>query len=279
MKKIRNRTITLETVVLGALILLAVLVPILSPYAYDMQNVREQNLPVCAAHWFGTDRFGRDIFTRVFYGMRISLMIGISASGISLAIGALVGAAAGWRGGIADTLLLELMNVISAVPSMLYVILIMLVFQAGVGTVILGICVSGWVELGRMVRSETKRLKEADFCMAARMMGIPGHRIFRKYILRGQREMLIAQTMLLIPKAIFTEAFLSFIGIGLAAPQASLGSLIQDARSQFVLYPWQMIFPGVILAAAILCFQSIGYRMEEQRAGRRISAEEKRGEN
>lgn len=246
------------------LILLSVLVPLLSPYPYDLQNIEDQNMPASVLHWFGTDRFGRDLFTRAFYGLRISLEVGGASALISLAAGTAAGSVAGYCGKAADTVILEVMNVISAIPSMLYVILIMLVLEAGTGSVIAGICVSGWVDFGRLVRSETKRIRHTEYCLAAEMMGVKKRRIIWKYILRNQRKLLLVQTMLFIPKAIFTEAFLSFIGIGIAAPRASLGTLIQDARSQITLYPWQTLFPVFLLIAVILCFQSIGYSFESR---------------
>ena len=165
---------------------------------------------------------------------------------------------------VVDSILLELMNIISAIPSMLYVILILLVLDASIGSVILGICVAGWVDLAKMVRVETRRLRQMDYCLAAEMMGVSMWRIIFKYILPNERGLLIVQTILLIPKAIFTEAFLSFLGIGIAAPRASLGTLIQDARSLITQYPTQILFPVLVLAALIVCLQSIGYALEQQ---------------
>lgn len=250
--------------ILGVFILVSILVPILSQYPYDAQDVANQNLGISAAHLFGTDKFGRDIFTRVCYGLRISLAVGFSSTLICLVIGAAVGAAAGLSNSVIDTILLEVMNVISAIPSMLYVILILLVFDASIGSVILGICVAGWIDLAKMVRVETRRLRQMDYCLAAEMMGLSTWRIVWKYILPNERELLVVQTILLIPKAIFTEAFLSFLGIGIAAPKASLGTLIQDAKPLITQYPTQMLFPVLVLAALIVCLQSIGYSLERR---------------
>lgn len=251
------------TAVLLALVVLAFLVPVFSPYPYDAQNISEQNLPVSMKHLFGTDRFGRDLFTRSFYGLRISMTVGIVSAAVSMTVGTFLGVAAGYFGGAADVLIAEVMNVVGAVPSMLYVILIMLILEPGCGSVIIGICISGWIDVARIVRSETKRIRQMDYCTAAEAMGLPRSRIIRKYVLGNERALLTAQTILFIPKAIFTEAFLSFIGIGIAAPQASLGALIQDAKSQMAVCPWQMIFPVILLVLVILCLQSAGGTVEK----------------
>lgn len=246
------------------LLLLAVLVPMISPYPYDVQDVESQNLGMSAAHWFGTDKFGRDIFTRVCYGLRISLAVGLGSTAICALIGILIGSVSGFCGTFADSVLLEMMNVISAIPSMLYVILLLLVFGASVKSVMIGICVSGWVDLAKMVRIETKRCRQKDYCIAAEMMGFSKVRISWKYILPNEKNMLIVQTVLMIPKAIFTEAFLSFLGVGIAAPRASLGTLIQDAKTMITRYPTQMLFPILVLSVLIVCFQSIGYALEQK---------------
>lgn len=265
-----DRQIRICFVILTILLLLTVMVPFLSPYSYDTQNIAEQNAGVSSAHLFGTDRFGRDLFTRVFYGMRISLFVGIVSAAVCLFVGTAVGTAAGYYGGIVDTVLLEVMNVISAIPSMLYIILITLVLGSGVRSVVLGICISGWTELGKFIRSETRRLKQSDYCIAAEMLGVSSVRIMWRYILCNEKEMLIVQAVMLIPKAIFEEAFLSFIGIGIAAPEASLGTLIQDARSQITVYPTQMIFPAAALAVVMFCLNQIGRVLERCASGQNV---------
>ena len=259
-----NRKFIIYLGILGVFVAAAIVVPSLSPYSYDAQDVASQNLGVSVAHLFGTDKFGRDLFTRVFYGLRISLTVGFVSACVCFVIGVVVGAVSGLANLVVDSILLELMNIISAIPSMLYVILILLVLDASIGSVILGICVAGWVDLAKMVRVETRRLRQMDYCLAAEMMGVPMWRIIFKYILPNERGLLIVQTILLIPKAIFTEAFLSFLGIGIAAPRASLGTLIQDARSLITQYPTQILFPVLVLAALIVCLQSIGYALEQQ---------------
>ena len=249
----KKRKISIEKILLFLLVLLAILGPVLSPYTYDGQDVTARNLGMSWVHWFGTDKFGRDLFTRVCCGIRLSLLIGA----ISALVCGGIGGAAGYIGGKTDLVLPELMNILSAVPSLLYIILIQLAFHGGMGSVILGFCVAGWVDLARLFRAETMRQKEMEYCMAAKMMGVSSFRIIGKYILPNARQLLKVQMLLLVPKAIFTEAFLSFLGIGIAAPQASLGTLIQDAKAQITLYPLQMVYPVVILILLFLSLQGI----------------------
>lgn len=253
----KKRKISTEKILLFLLVLLAILGPVLSPYTYDGQDVTARNLGMSWIHWFGTDKFGRDLFTRVCCGIRLSLLIGAISAMICGGIGTLIGGAAGYIGGKTDLVLSELMNILSAVPSLLYIILIQLAFHPGMGSVILGFCVAGWVDLARLFRAETMRQKEMEYCMAAKMMGVSSFRIIGKYILPNARQLLKVQMLLLVPKAIFTEAFLSFLGIGIAAPQASLGTLIQDAKVQITLYPLQMVYPVVILILLFLSLQGI----------------------
>lgn len=259
-----DRKLKIYVGILLIFILISILVPVLSPYHYEAQDIANQNLGISVRHFFGTDKFGRDIFTRVCYGLRISLVVGFSSTLICLIIGAGIGAIAGISNSVTDMVLLEIMNVISAIPSMLYVVLILLVFDASVGSVILGICVAGWVDLAKIVRVETRRIWQMDYCLAAEMMGVSVWRIVWKYILPNERELLIVQAVLLIPKAIFTETFLSFLGIGITAPRASLGTLIQDAKPLILQYPTQMLFPALVLVMLIVCLQNVGYSLERR---------------
>lgn len=246
------------------MILLALFVPLFSNQSYSDQNSALQNLTPGAGHWFGTDKFGRDIFVRVFFGTRISLAVGLSSAVICGLFGILYGAVAGFAGGLVDLFLMRLADVIDAIPSLLYVILITLTLGANVMGIVTGICISGWIELARIVRGEVMRLKSKEFCMAAGLYGAKPLYLLRKHILPNAAGVIIVNLTFFIPKAIFTEAFLSFMGVGIGAPIASLGTLIQDARSQMRLYPYQMIYPILILCILIISFQMIGTGLEKK---------------
>ena len=259
-----RRKLLVYGIILGVWVLLAVLVPLFWPFSYSEQNGDIRNQAFSLTHWFGTDRFGRDLFARVWYGAGISLLVGISSALINGILGILVGAFSGWLGGAADMVLMRIGDIISSIPSMIYVILIMLAAGSGPGSIILGLCVAGWVDMARIVRGEILRLKETDYACAAKMEGLSSMRILFRHLLPNAAGLILVNLIFLIPQAIFTESFLSFLGVGIAAPAASLGTIIQEARSQMVLYPWQMACPLVVLCVMLLCLNAVGSVLENQ---------------
>lgn len=259
-----RRKLLVYGIILGVWVLLAVLVPLFWPFSYSEQNGDIRNQAFSLTHWFGTDRFGRDLFARVWYGAGISLLVGISSALINGILGILVGAFSGWLGGTADMVLMRIGDIISSIPSMIYVILIMLAAGSGPGSIILGLCVAGWVDMARIVRGEILRLKETDYACAAKMEGLSSMRILFRHLLPNAAGLILVNLIFLIPQAIFTESFLSFLGVGIAAPAASLGTIIQEARSQMVLYPWQMACPLVVLCVMLLCLNAVGSVLENQ---------------
>ena len=259
-----RRKLLVYGIILGVWVLLAVLVPLFWPFSYSEQNGDIRNQAFSLTHWFGTDRFGRDLFARVWYGAGISLLVGISSTLINGILGILVGAFSGWMGGAADMVLMRIGDIISSIPSMIYVILIMLAAGSGPGSIILGLCVAGWVDMARIVRGEILRLKETDYACAAKMEGLSSMRILFRHLLPNAAGPILVNLIFLIPQAIFTESFLSFLGVGIAAPAASLGTIIQEARSQMVLYPWQMACPLVVLCVMLLCLNAVGSVLEDQ---------------
>lgn len=260
-------------IILGIWILLAAAVPLFWPWSYSEQNAQIRNQAASLIHWFGTDRFGRDLFARVWYGAGISLVIGITSALVNGLLGVLYGAAAGYAGKWADMILMRIADIISSIPSMLYVILITLVMGAGVQSIILGLCVSGWIDMARVVRGEIRRLKETDYAHAARMEGIGSLRILVRHLLPNAAGPILVNLIFLVPQAVFTEAFLSFLGVGIEAPAASLGTIIQEARSQMMLYPSQMVYPLVVLCVMILALNMIGTAVEDKIGDRREEAE------
>lgn len=260
---IRNPLLFAGSMVFIFLLVLAVFIPGISPYSHGEQNASIQNEGASLLHLFGTDKFGRDICVRVFYGTRISLLVGVGSALVCSLTGIVWGSAAGYAGGRADMLLMRAADVIDAIPSLLYVILIMLVLGPHVGSVILGICIGGWTGLARIVRGEVMRLKTQEYCIAAKMSGAGTWRILGRYVLPNSAGPVIVNMTFLIPKAIFTEAFLSFAGVGIGAPAASLGTLIQDARSQMQVYPSQMLYPIAVLCMLIVSVNLIGVGLEK----------------
>lgn len=259
-----SRQASAGCIILGVWVLLAVLVPLFWPWSYSEQNAELQNQAMSLTHLFGTDKFGRDIFARVWYGAGISLLIGTASALINACVGILYGAAAGYAGKYADMAMMRIADIIASVPSMLYVILITLTAGAGAGSIILGLCVAGWIDMARIIRGELQRLKETDFAAAARMEGLSPLRILWRHLLPNAAGSILVNLIFLVPQAIFTEAFLSFLGVGLAAPSASLGTIIQEARSQMLVYPSQMICPLLVLCVMLLALNAVGTVAERQ---------------
>lgn len=253
-----HKAAAVSLALLGIVICIAVFAPVFSPYSYDGQNIALQNAGSSASHLFGTDKFGRDIFIRVCYGARISLLIGFASAFLNLVIGMICGSAAGYIGGWPDLILMRMADMIYAIPSLLYMILIMLVLGANAVSVLIGLCIAGWIEPARIIRSEMMRLKQQEFCMAARLSGAGTGRIIFRHLLINAVGPVIVNATFMIPQAMFAEAFLSFVGVGISAPMASLGTLIQDARSQFQLYPMQMMYPILALCFIIFSLHVIG---------------------
>ena len=214
-----RRKLLVYRIILGVWVLLAVLVPLFWPFSYSEQNGDIRNQAFSLTHWFGTDRFGRDLFARVWYGAGISLLVGISSALINGILGIFAGAFSGWLGGAADMVLMRIGDVISSIPSMIYVILIMLAAGSGPGSIILGLCVAGWVDMSRIVRGEILRLKETDFACAAKMEGLSSMRILFRHLLPHS-----GQSDFPYPSGDFYRVFSEFSGSGDRGPGGQSGN-------------------------------------------------------
>ena len=258
----RNRLALVGLILLALLVCAAIFGPMLSPYPYDGMDAMSRNQGSTAAHWFGTDQMGRDILTRVLYGARVSLLVGFASTALNLLIGVLYGSIAGYVGGRVDMVMMRIVDVIYAVPAMIYMILLMLIFGSNIYSVMLGICVNGWINMARIVRSQVMSLKEQEFSVAAFVIGASRKRILFRHLLLNSLGPIIVTVTLMIPQAIFTEAFLSFIGIGISAPMASLGTLAQDAKMLMNVYPMQMVWPVLVICIVIFSLNFIGEGLE-----------------
>ncbi len=258
--------------------LFAIIGPYLSPYAYDQQIRSSEGLAPSLAHPFGTDRLGRDLFVRCMIGTRISLTVGVVSAVIVLVIGSVYGAVSGLLGGKADTVMMRVVDVVYSVPEILLIVVIKLVIdeplnqlvttvdffkplqRVGSGLIAIFIvygCLY-WVGMARIVRGQVLQLKEMEYVTAAHALGCSRKRLITQHLLPNCIGQLIATAMLQIPSAIFTEAFLSFLGIGVSAPMASLGSLTSDAIGSISSYPYRVIFPACIISLIILTFNLLG---------------------
>ena len=253
----KNKLALISLIFLGIMILLAIFVPIISPYTYDGMS-DDVNIMPCMVHLLGTDKFGRDILTRLMYGARISLMVGFLAAILNLIIGVVYGGIAGYAGGKVDMVMMRIIDCIYSIPSMLYVILIMLVLGSNIYSVLVGISISSWIGMARQVRTQIQTLKQQEFAMAAYVIGASKKRILFKHLIINSMGPIVVSATMMVPDAIFTEAFLAFIGIGISLPQASWGTLCNEARAQLTQYPIQIIWPVMAICLTVLALNFIG---------------------
>ncbi len=240
------------------IIVAALVGPLLSPYSFSDQDLNHCNEPPSLAHWFGTDVLGRDLLVRVLHGARISLLIGFIGAFTNLVIGVLYGGIAGFFGRHADSVLMRIVDVLYGIPLMLVVILLMVVLGPGLLSIIVAFGVNYWLDIARIVRGQILSIKEEEYAMAATLLGASRWRILLRHLLPNAMGPIIVATALLIPVAIFLEAFLSFIGLGVQAPMASWGSLANDGYQAIRSYPWQLFFPAGAMSITLLAFNFLG---------------------
>ena len=253
-----NRLAVVGAGIIAVMIVLAIFGPMISPYTYADQSLVDANQSPSLAHWFGTDTLGRDIYTRVMYGARISLTIGIVAALLNLVIGVIYGGIAGYFGGKTDRIMMAIVDVLYGIPLLLYVILLMVVIAPGLTSIFIALGIAYWLNMARIVRSQIVKVREEEYIVAAETMGIPKWRILWRHILPNCVGPIIITLTLAIPDAIFTEAFLSFIGLGVNAPMASWGVLASDGISSMRSYPFQLIFPALAISVTMLGFVFLG---------------------
>ncbi len=219
----KNKLAMVGLIFLAIMILLCIFVPLFSPYTYDGQDLNAINQSSSLAHPMGTDYLGRDLLVRVMMGGRISLAVGFAAAAISLVIGVTYGGIAGYCGGKVDMVMMRIVDAMYSIPDMLYIILITVVLEPSMGSILLGICISSWMGMARQVRAQVMTLKEQEFSLAAFVLGASRKRILFKHLVVNSMGPIIVSVTLLVPSAIFNEAFLGFLGIGVPAPNGQLG--------------------------------------------------------
>jgi oligopeptide transport system permease protein len=240
------------------MVLCCIIIPIISPYTYDGQNMSIQNQGPTLAHLMGTDRFGRDILVRVMCGGRISLSVGVAGAFISLVIGVVYGGIAGYCGGKVDMIMMRFVDIMYSIPDILYIILIVVVLEPSLTSIMLGITISSWMGMSRQVRTQVLTLKEQEFSLAAFVLGASHKRILMKHLIVNCMGPIIVQVTMLVPSVIFNEAYLGFLGIGVPAPQASWGTLANDARRVMMSQPIQIVWPVMAICLSMLALNFIG---------------------
>jgi peptide/nickel transport system permease protein len=259
-----NRLSYIGISIAAVVIILAIFAPLIATHDPTFQDLGLRFLSPSAEHWFGTDGLGRDVFSRVVYGSRISLEVGITVVLVSGVIGIIIGAIAGFYGGWVDKLLSGyLFNVFLAFPGLLLAIALVAFLGAGLGKLILALCIIGWVGYARVMRGQVLKVREYDFVMAARALGAGNMRILFTHILPNAIQPLIVQASLGMAGAVLSEASLSFLGLGIPPPAPSWGTMIEEARNYFSTYPHTLFFPGAAIALTVLAFNFIGDGLRE----------------
>jgi oligopeptide transport system permease protein len=278
-----NKGAIIGLVLIMIITFMAIFGPAMSDYTYKQQNISHAKLPPKIAaleniewlpfdgkdkdgfdiykakgveeyYWFGTDDLGRDLWTRTWYGTRISIYIGILAATIDFLIGIAYGGISGFYGGRVDNIMQRIIEILMGIPHLIVVILFILVFEPGIFSITMAMVITGWVSMARIVRGQFLKLKNQEFVLASRTLGASGNRLIWRHLMPNAMGPIIVTTMFTIPNAIFTEAFLSFIGLGIRPPEASLGSLVNDGFKSLQIYPHMLIIPSIIISLLILSF-------------------------
>jgi oligopeptide transport system permease protein len=245
-------------ILLSILILFSLFGPYFSSHSYFETCLDKKNFPPCKDFWFGTDELGRDIFTRVFWGARISLFVGISAAFVDLIVGVLWGTLAGFFGKALDEMLMRVCDILSTIPYLIRVILLTVIFGPGLFSIILTLTITGWIPMARIVRGQIIQLKQQDFFLAAKILGASSPRIIFRHLLPNSLGPILVTMTMTIPSAIFTEAALSFLGLGIQAPFASWGTMVNDGLSALRYYPWRLFFPSIAIYLTLFSFHLLG---------------------
>jgi oligopeptide transport system permease protein len=254
----KNRLALSGLVILLFLIVISLLTPWIAPYSYEEQNLMLGATAPSAAHWLGTDIFGRDMLTRIMYGGRVSLMVGFIATAVALVIGILWGAVAGFVGGRLDAVMMRIVDIMYALPFMIFIVLLMVVFGRNILLLFVAIGAVEWLTMARIVRGQVMTLRKQEFVEAAYSMGLSKWAIIRRHIIPNTLGPVIVYTTLTIPSVMLLEAFLSFLGLGIQPPQSSWGLLINYGVETMEEYPWLLIFPGITLSLTLFALNFLG---------------------
>lgn len=254
----KNKVAMAALCVMIALGIMAVIGPHLTGYDYMTNDLKNTNKPPSLEHWFGTDDFGRDMFTRTWMGARISLQVGIYAALIDVFIGVIYGGIMGYFGGRVDNIMNKIAEVLYSIPYLLVVIILIVVFEPSMLTIVLALGLTGWVNMAWIVRGQIMQLKEQEFVLASRSLGAGHFRILFKHLIPNSLGPIIVTLTLTVPSAIFSEAFLSFLGLGIQSPAASWGSMIDQALASWRIYPWRLLFPALFISLTMLAFNTFG---------------------
>lgn len=254
----QNKLALFSAALLVVIVLMTLIGPSLSPHDFDFINGDIKNSLPSAEFWFGTDDLGRDIFSRVWMGGRVSIAIGLCCTAIMAVVGSIYGGIAGYFGGLVDNIMMRLVEIISSMPYLVLVILISLIFGKEIRFLILAMSLTSWCGTSRLVRGQLLQVREQEFVLASQSLGASPTRVIAKHLLPNALGVLLVDITLSVPGFIFSEAFLSYIGLGVQSPNTSWGAMASQAQGQIMFYPHELFFPCLLISLVMFCFQMLG---------------------
>lgn len=254
----KNKVAMFSLFFLIFMVLMCIFAPYIYPHPYNEQNIAITNQGPTLEHIFGLDDLGRDIFARIWVGGRVSLTIGIVGALISLVVGTLYGGISGFCGGIVDDIMMRILEILVGIPYMVVVIIVSVYLGKGMTSLMIALCLTSWTGLARLVRGEIIELKESEYVMAARALGTSPLKIITKHLIPNTLSVIIINTTFAIPSFIFSEAFLSFLGMGIQPPDTSWGAMASLGQQQMTYYPHELIFPALAISVTMLAFNLLG---------------------
>lgn len=258
-----NKVVMISLVFLILLTIMAIVGPLMTPQSYNVNDLTNTNQPPGKEHWFGTDSLGRELWDRVWIGARVSLAIGVVAAIFQTIIGVFIGGIAGFYGGKVDMFIMRFIDVMISIPYLIFVILIMVVMGSGIIPIVIAIALTGWLEMARLVRGQIMQLKNEEFIISAISLGASSSRLIFKHLIPNTLGIIIVSLTVAIPNAIFAEAFLSFIGIGIKPPMTSWGQLAEIGTKVMQVHPYQLIIPAIFISLTMLALQLLGDGMRD----------------
>jgi oligopeptide transport system permease protein len=241
-----------------AVVILAIFAPMVWPFNHYTNDLANTNQAPNGTHWFGTDDLGRDLFARTWKGAQVSLFVGVAAALIDLIIGIIYGGIMGYYGGKVDEVMNRIAEILYAIPYLLVVILLLVVMEPSLTTIIVAMSITGWINMAWIVRGQIMQLKNQEYALASKALGAGAMRIIFRHLIPNAMGPILVTLTLTVPGAIFTEAFLSFLGLGVQSPVASWGTMIDDGVKALTVYPWRIFFPALFLSLTMFAFNVFG---------------------
>jgi len=254
----KNRLAVVSGIILIVLLVLAIFAPWIAPHSYAYQNLELGAVGPSSTYWLGTDTLGRDQFSRILYGARVSLLVGFVATAVALLIGVSWGIVAGFFGGKIDSTMMRIVDILYGLPFIIFIILLMVIFGRNIWLLFLAIGAVEWLTMARIVRGQVLTIKNQEFVLAAQAMGVRNISLFFRHILPNIFGTIAVYATLTIPQVMLLEAFLSFLGLGVQPPMSSWGTLIRYGVESMEEYPWMLIFPGLIFTITLFCLNFFG---------------------